>query len=666
MNNLFDFTDESKKTLYLTVLVPLPVDIDFTYKYVVDKDFEEELVGRRALVFFRGKKINSFIIGQSLSSPQVKFEIKDIIEIVDGQPFFDERQISLARWLGSRYFCSHGEALSTMLPSGKAGKREFFLEAEEYEDYSPHTLSQQQNDAVAALTSGGADRNFYLYGITGAGKTEVYLRAADYYIQHGQSVIYLVPEIALTHQLLDEIKKRFGSRVAMLHSSITPLKKFQEWKRIREGGAMIVVGARSAIFAPVENLGLIIIDEEHESSYKSGNSPRYHARQVAMYLASQTDARILMGSATPSLEAYYLMNKGIFKKLELTQRLSGGQMPQIKIIDMSSQEPPFSQKLLEEIKAVKDSGGQSVLFLNRRGFSYFLHCKSCNYKMECPDCSVSLTYHKEKNRMQCHYCGYSAAPITVCPNCNSYDVGYSGFGTELIEDKLQKIFPHYNIARVDTDSVRKKGYLKEILDKFKNREIDILLGTQMVAKGLNFPGVKLVGIILADSSMNLPDFRAAEKTFALITQVAGRAGRFSKDGRVLIQTYSKDSDIIKAAAKMDVDEFYKKELQIREILFFPPFSRLFRIVVRSTDQELAMQTADDIGELLEKNLDSDVSLLGPAEAPILKVAKNYRYQIVLRSRSFDKIFCLVTKNLSSYRLPNSVFLEIDPDPVSLI
>lgn len=666
MNNLLDFDGDTKKTIYLTVLVALPVQGDFTYKYVVDKDFAGSLIGRRAKVNFRNKNETAFIVGESEVQPKVDFEIKDIIEIVDAESFFGEDEIKLASWLASRYFCTLGEALATILPGGKAGERQYNLDDDELENYSPHCLSQEQTDAVEALTADSDIKNFYLQGITGSGKTEVYLCAADYYLKQNKSVIYLVPEIALTHQLLDEIKKRFGQNVAMLHSAISPIKKFREWKRIRDGGPMIVVGARSAVFAPVKNLGLVIIDEEHESSYKSGNSPRYHARQVAMYLTSESQAKLVMGSATPSLEAYYLMEKGIIKKLELTQRLSGGEMPKIEIIDMTQQEPPFSHKLLEEIKAVKDSGGQTVLFLNRRGFSYFLHCRSCNYKMECPDCSVSMTFHKNNNRMKCHYCGYTSQPVRVCPECNSFDVGYSGFGTELVEDKLQKVFPHYKIARIDTDTVRKKNYLKDILDKFKNKEIDILLGTQMVAKGLNFPGVKLVGIVLADTSLNIPDFRAAERTFGLITQVAGRAGRFSKDGRVLIQTYSKDSEIIQYAKNMDIDGFYKSELKVREILFFPPYSRLFRIAIRSTKEKLALETADEIAKLLKKHIDGDISLLGPAEAPIFKLAKNYRYQIVLRSRSFDRIYNLVIKHLANYKLPNSVYLEIDPDPVSLI
>jgi primosomal protein N' (replication factor Y) len=669
---LSELFEAESDVVYLSLFVPVPVDGVFTYSYTPslhEKKIEpsEVLKGRRASVVFGRRKVTGFIIAESSRKPDVEFKIKEIKDISDDEPFFGDREIEMAKWLASRYFCSSGEALSAILPGGSAAKRALAIDNEEAGDYSRHELSSSQQFAVDSVISDDAENKyFYLHGLTGTGKTEVYLRCAEYFLEKGESVIYLVPEIALTHQLVDEISARFGNKVAVLHSGVSPVKKFEEWKKIRNNQNMFVVGARSAVFAPVMKPGLIIIDEEHESSYKSGNTPRYHARQVSMYLSSVTGCRVLMGSATPSVEAYHLFSIKKFHKLSLTERLSGGKMPLLRVIDMQRETAPFSQPLIEEIKKVKESGGQSVLFLNRRGFSYFLHCKSCGYKMECPNCSVSLTYHRSKNRMSCHYCGYSHAPVDVCPDCGSLDIGYSGFGTEMIEKALSDIFPHYKISRLDTDSASNKGYLKKTIKEFREGKSDILLGTQMVAKGLNFPGVKLVGIILADTGMNLPDFRAAEKTFALITQVAGRAGRFSDDGRVFIQTYSPDSFVIKSAAAMDIEGFYSNEIDVRKQLHFPPFARLFRIVVRSASQSKCESEAMLISCGLEDCAEGDIFLLGPAEAPIFRIANNFRFQIILRSVSFDLIHRTVTRFFNTYKRNPDVYIEIDPDPVSLL
>ena len=416
---------------------------------------------------------------------------------------------------------------------------------EEFEiDFAPLALSEEQASALDRITREPSGLE-YLYGLTGTGKTEVFLQAAEATLAEGRSVIYLVPEIALTGQVVGGGYERFGEKCAVLHSRLTPSKRLAEWRRILRGEATVVVGARSAVFAPVRRLGLIVIDEEHESTYKSGSAPRYHARQVAMRRGAVEGARVVMGSATPSVEAWSLMASGSVGRLPLTRRLAGGAPPEVEIVDMRLEGGPISRKLAEAVRASHAEGRQSILFLNRRGFSYFFRCGSCGGELRCPNCSVALTFHKDRDALVCHYCGYRAAPPSACPECGSLDVGWSGFGTERVEEEAARLFPDMRLRRLDADSTSKVGELEAALDDFREGRVDILLGTQMVAKGLNFPRVKTVGVVLADTSLNLPDFRAAERTFALVVQVAGRAGRFTPDGRVILQTYRPDSPVMR-------------------------------------------------------------------------------------------------------------------------
>ncbi|HUX21298.1 MAG TPA: primosomal protein N', partial [Spirochaetia bacterium] len=505
----------------------------------------------------------------------------------------------------------------------------------------------------------------YLFGVTGSGKTEVYLSVAERVIAEGKSVIYLVPEISLTHQLVESVWNRFKDNVAVLHSGLTPSQKLVEWQRIRRGAARFIIGARSAIFAPVETLGLVIIDEEHEGSYKSGSTPRYHARQVAMRRCATSGARLVMGSATPSVEAYHLMSQGVIASYRMPDRLAGGVMPEVEVVDMKREQGGISATLASEIRTTVDAGRQVILFLNRRGFSYFFHCRSCGYEMTCSRCSVSLTFHKERNRMVCHYCGSSRGPVEVCPDCGSLDVGYSGFGTEMVEEEVKRRFPDLRTIRIDTDAVRKKGQLKETLKRFRAGEIDVLLGTQMVAKGLNFPGVKLVGIVLADTGLHLPDFRAQERTFSLIVQVAGRAGRYVPDGKVVIQTYRPDVDAVRLAAAHDLTTFYERELETRRALEFPPFSRLIRLVFRGRDRERVLSTASSYAEGVTATL-REGEVLGPAECPVAVISGNYRVQVIVRSSSFSASHRSVTRVAREGRPERGVYVELDVDPVSLL
>jgi primosomal protein N' (replication factor Y) len=509
---------------------------------------------------------------------------------------------------------------------------------------------------------------FYLYGITGSGKTEVFLRSAEQASNAGNSVIYLVPEISLTHQTAEAMGKRFGNLAATLHSGMSTSARFSEWMRIRRGEVRIVAGPRSAVFAPVRNLGLVIIDEEHDGSYKSGNTPRYHARQTAMRRCSAAGAVLLMGSATPSAEAWKLMNEGTIKKLELSRRLSGGSLPEIKSVSLEHTDGCLTGELKEEMRKTAAMGRQTILFLNRRGFAYFYHCPSCGFELSCKHCSVSLTWHKEKNRAVCHYCGYSEAPPPVCPQCGSLEAGFRGFGTEMIEEEVRRTFPDLRVRRADADTTSKKGSLEETLQMFRAGLVDVLLGTQLVAKGLNFPGVRLVGVVFADTGLHLPDFRAAERTFSLIVQVAGRAGRYFPDGKVIVQTLRAGDPIITRSCAMDVSGFFTAELAQRKILHFPPYSRLIRFTVRSRDAEKAEKAIGRVALLAAPLLPREADILGPAECPIALIAGNHRRQLILRGPSMGSLHNAAEKILSGYEKgkDSRVYLEVDIDPVSLL
>ena len=637
------------------------------YTYSVPEG-TEAFIGMRVSAPFGRRKMTGFIVADDVDPGETDFEIKPLERLIDKQPLYGETEIKLARWIADMYYCTEGEALSSMLPGGRRESKTPAFDEFKMPPAGTIQLSDEQQQAIDGILS-GSESVYYLYGITGSGKTEVFLRIAGRVIESGGGVIYLVPEISLTHQLTEDVRRRFGNGVAVLHSALTPSQKLVEWQKIRSGEASFVIGARSAVFAPVPRLGLIIIDEEQEGAYKSGSKPRYHARQVAMHRVNGNGAKLIMGSATPSLEAWHLVKNGKIKGYSLGKRLSGGAVPSIELIDMKKYSGCISKPLETAIRETAAEGRQTILFLNRRGFSYFFHCRSCGYESRCRNCSVSLTYHKNRNRLICHYCGYSEQPRDVCPECGSLDVGYSGFGTEMIETELENMFPDLRIERVDTDSVKQKGSLKDRLEQFRQGEIDILLGTQMVAKGLNFPGVKLVGIVLADTALHLPDFRAHERTFNLIVQVAGRAGRYFPDGKVLIQTYKPDNEAVKLAASGTINTFYERELEIRKALDFPPFGRLFRLVFRGKNQQRTAAAAEDFSERFtpaDEAEQTGMEILGPAECPLSMISGNYRYQLIIRTDDFRQVHAMFRGALNQYTPPSGVYLEADVDPVNLL
>ena len=663
---------------YFDLVFNIPSNRIFSYR----KDEKGEAsAGKRAMVPFGNRDCLGYIIGsREIPPPGVKEDsIKSIRRVVDKEPVFDNRDLELAKWLSGYYFCGPGEALAAMIPSGRRAGDYPTLAGEEDIMAAALDLSAEQQQALDAIVGSQLPDSrspllFYLYGITGSGKTEVFLRAAEAMLKEGKSVIYLVPEISLTHQTAGAIGKRFGNSAATIHSGMSPSARLSEWMRIRHGGdanggeAMIVVGPRSAVFAPVKNLGLIIIDEEQDGSYKSGNAPRYHARQAAMRRCAVENARLVMGSATPSAEAWKLMLDGVIKRLDLTRRLSGGTTPEVIPVSLGETEGCLSPELKEEIRITAQMKRQTILFLNRRGFAYFYHCKSCGYELTCKHCSVSLTWYKSRNRALCHYCGYSVTPPAACPQCGSLEAHFSGFGTEMIEEEVRKTFPDLRVSRIDADTTGKKGSLKKALDLFRAGEVDILLGTQMVAKGLNFPGVRLVGVVLADTGLHLPDFRAAERTFSLVVQVAGRSGRYFPDGKVLVQTLRPhDPAIIKSCA-LDVEGFFDTELSQRQALSFPPYTRLIRFTARSRDEGRAGQAAARLASIAMPLLPPGADALGPAECPLSIISNQYRKQLILRGKNMGTLHAAAGKILELYEKgkDNKVHLEVDVDPVNLL
>lgn len=665
--------------IFLDIVLNVPVNQAFTYSYIPLENQKPEnipQIGKRAEVRFGNKKMTGFITKIYDSFPShcaVPLEkIKQVSKIVDSEPLITQELLETAIWVSKYYLCTIGEAVNSILPSAKreSSEQSFSFDSEISAGIKQN-LSEEQKKAVNDILA-HAEKNessfHYLYGPTGSGKTEVFLQTAEQILKKNKGVIYLVPEISLTQQVVDSVVNRFGPQVAVLHSSLTQSQKLTQWKKILHREARIVIGARSAIFAPVPDLGMIIIDEEHDSSYKSGNTPRYHARQTAMYRASKLKIPLIMGSATPSVEAWHLMNCGKLLKHTLSKRLAGGEKPSIKCINLnqSVMQGCISEELKNEIETTLKEKKQAILFLNRRGFTHFFRCSTCGFEMKCKNCSVSMTFHKSENRLRCHYCGWHILPPSSCPKCGSLDIGYSGFGTEFIEAETAQKFPNARIVRVDTDSVSKKGELQNKIDAFKKGEFDIMLGTQMVAKGLNFPNLKTVGIILADTALHLPDFRATERTFSLITQVAGRAGRFFPDGKVFVQTYNPENQAISFACSANTEGFYDFEINQRKLLSFPPFSRLIRLVFRSSNQIKAQMTSEDAANLIENLKIPGVEILGPSECPLSKISQNYRFQLILRGEKIVPLQNAVRKLLFDYRHPQEVYIECDVDPVSLL
>lgn len=524
------------------------------------------------------------------------------------------------------------------------------------------TLSQQE-----VVDSVNFSHDVYLlYGVTGSGKTEVYMELIEKVLLQGKTSIVLVPEISLTPQMVDRFQKRFGDNIAAIHSALSEGEKYDEWRRVVKGEAKIVIGARSAIFAPLNNIGIIIIDEEHSDSYKQDDSnPRYSAKEIAIIRGQYHNCPVLMGSATPSLEAYARAKKNVYKLLTLTNRINGRSLPSVDIIDMNDEikrsKGHFSLPLLAAISEKVSNNEQVILLLNRRGYSSFVTCKSCGYTFKCPNCDISLTFHKSSNTLRCHYCGYGTKVYEECPECHEESLNNLGIGTEKVEEELQKIFPDYRILRMDFDTTSRKGSHEKMITAFKQHEYDILLGTQIVAKGLDFENVTLVGVINADTSLNIPDFRSSENTFSLLSQVAGRSGRSKKAGEVIIQTFNPEHYAIEYTKRHDYVGFYNKEMNIRKELKYPPYYYICYIRISGKDKDIIVNDANKIKRALDRNISNSI-ILGPSPCTIYRLNNIYRYGIIIKYKNEVNIKEILNRIIEHYKGNTKVKIDIDFNP----
>jgi primosomal protein N' (replication factor Y) len=681
---------------YLEVAFPIPLHKTFHYR--LTNGHHQVPIGTRVLApFGLQKNLVGFVVGHPDDKPP--FQTKDIIRILDPDPFIDEKMLELARWMAERYLCSLGEALACVVPPGlEAPKRLKSSSSVDVETSLPVSarndgnriiqLSTEQKralDPILASVDAKAYRPFLLRGITDSGKTELYVRAIDRVVAQNRQALFLLPEIALTPPFFDRLKERYGEdKVGLWHSGISSGQRYRTWTAVRRGEIHVLLGARSAIFAPFPQLGLIVLDEEHETAYKQEDRPRYHTRDVALKRAELSSAVLVMGSATPSLESYWQAKEGAYTLLELTSRVEERSLPPVELIDqrrgrdekdegkkgkaqrLSAPFAVFSEPLKLAIENRLARREQILLFVNRRGFTPFLRCSRCGWVSRCPRCSTTMTLHMgvlaPDRYMQCHVCSHREQVPVQCPTCKSMRLHQYGIGTQKVEEEIKKLFPFVKAARLDRDIASKRRQHENIYRAFVKGDLDVLVGTQMIAKGFHFPNVTLVGVVDADVSLHLPDFRSSERTFDLLTQVAGRTGRGEAKGKVMVQTHHPEHYALVAAKDHDYVSFYGQELAHRQALNYPPFCRLVNVVLRTTKEPLVRQAAENLFERLIE-LDSGASLLGPAPAPYSRLRNQFRYQILLKGT--DASLAPLVKFLRSYR-PSKAYMTVDVDPADLL
>ena len=542
-------------------------------------------------------------------------------------------------------------SINTLTRKGMIEKYDAIIERDPFatrvfEQEKNQKLTQDQQrayDAICESIEERQQRTFLLHGVTGSGKTEVYLQTIERVLNHDRQAMMLVPEIALTPQMVLRFKKRFGDEVAVLHSGLSKGERYDEWQKIRDGRARVSVGARSSVFAPFKELGMIIIDEEHESSYKQEDYPRYHARDIAEWRSQYHQCPLVLGSATPCLESYARADKGVYQLLSLPNRVNDQAMPHIDIVDMreelsSGNRSMFSNQLREAIESRLANKEQIVLFLNRRGYASFMLCRDCGHVPQCPNCDISLTYHKSTDQLKCHYCGYQETPPALCPNCESEHIRQVGTGTQRVEELLQREFEGANIIRMDVDTTSRKGAHEKLLNDFGEGKGDILLGTQMIAKGLDFPNITLVGVLNADTMLNLPDFRSSERTYQLLTQVAGRAGRHEKEGQVIIQTYNPEHYAIKDVQQNDYLAFYRQEMEYRKLGKYPPYFFLINFTISHQEMKKVLEASKHIHQILLQHLSDKALVLGPSPAALTRINNEYRFQILIKYKSEPDLY----------------------------
>lgn len=643
---------------------------DRLYTYACEFDSVE--VGTKVLVpFARGNRLKDAYVFQVMEELKEPINNLKYVKEIDEAFALSIEVINTVRWMRKRYLCRYIEAIHCFTPAGNPSKRgetnNPFEEAEFPIEVSKK-LTDEQEAALNKISSAIEDKihkTFLLHGVTSSGKTEIYMQAIDKVIKTGKSAIMLVPEIALTGQTIERFMCRFGAEnIAVLHSKLTLRQRYDEWMRVKNHQVKILIGARSGVFAPFDNPGIIILDEEHEMTYKSDMAPKYNACEVAVKRGENAEAVVILGSATPSLDSKYKCDINEFELLQLKHRHNKTTMPKVHIADMREElkrgnKSIFSVELYDSIKENLEKNRQIILFLNRRGYSTFVSCRNCGYVMKCKECGISLTYHKQNDRAICHICGRGESVPKLCPDCGSKYLKYFGTGTEKVEETTVEMFPEARIARLDLDTSRKKGSIDRILNSFKKHKTDILIGTQLVAKGLDFANVGLVGIVSADVSLNIPDYQSSERTFQLITQAAGRTGRGEDPGKVIIQTYSPEHYSIIAAADHDYKSFYEMEIKIRKALNYPPFSDLIQITVSSEIEREAVRQSEEIVEEFNRMAgeERENAVFGPQPNYISRLKGLYRYQIIVKVTAENKKLF--------YGIINSLKLRINGDKKAL-
>ncbi len=637
---------------------------------IFDYKVSEELIGTVTVgqmvtvPFGMGNRLETGFVMKLKEKSEFK-KLKSIKEIIYVDFVLGKKEFELAKWISETYFCNIGVALNLFFTDKVKARHKMELSFTPTNDFIP-TIEQQ--NAIDVLTS-SKPQTFLLHGVTGSGKTEVYIQVIRNFIERGFGAIVLVPEISLTPQTVKRFVERLGNNVAVFHSRLSQGEKYCEWQKVNSGKVKVVVGARSALFTPVKNLGIVIIDEEHDNSYKSGQSPYYNAIDVAEKLCEINNATLVLGSATPDISTYYRAKNGEIGLIELKKRTNHMGLPKTEIVDMREElvagnKTIFSKRLYDEIKYNLEKKEQTILFLNRRGYSTFVSCRKCGFVAKCRNCNITLTYHMDTDTLECHYCGAKFKNFEICPICKEKYIKYFGIGTQKIENAVKKIFPEASVIRMDLDTTTKKDSHEQILTKFRNENIDILIGTQMIAKGHDFPNVTLVGVVAADTSLNSNDFYSSERTFDLLTQVSGRAGRANKPGRVIIQTYESDNYSIVAAKEHNYEKFYDQEILIREQLNYPPFCDIILINISGNDERKVIEDSQRIRETFYSFFCDNENVIVSKEvpAPISKIKNKYRFRVIIKSTSFINLEVWKILNSDAFDGISSEF-TVDYQPV---
>ncbi|WP_434756756.1 primosomal protein N' [Borrelia puertoricensis] len=654
----------SEHNFYYEIAFNIPVNRLFFYKYNLKLE-----TGIRVITNFNGKDTIGIIIKRYAKEElreNFTFEIKDIIKVIDENAIIIEHNINLAHWISQKTFSGFGETLFCGLPKISTSNKEIKNNDNKNLSYKlPIQLNDEQNNIYKEIIESNIQNTFYLFGVPGSGKTEIFIKLCESYLEQKKQIIFLIPEISLGYQIIQRIKSNLSTnKVYEYNSKVSNSMKTLIWNKVKNGENLIIIGVKSALMLPFKNLGLIIMDEEHEYTYKSENTPRFHSRHIGFFLQSTFNAKFVMGSATPSLEAYLAMENNQIKKMVLKNKFFERTFKELKIIDMNKERQIISSELLYSIQKSLIDKRQALIFINKRGYSKTLECKICEYIIYCPHCSFNLIYHKSENKLICHYCNYKTKIINNCPNCNSQDIIYKTYGIQFIERELKNFLPNARIARTDSD-LNKKEIIQSI-NAFENGQLDILIGTQIIAKGFNFKQIKTLGIINADIGMGLPDFRSSERIFAIISQVLGRAARFQSDNTIIIQTKNPDYYPIKYAYEGKYEEFYKEEIKIRKELNYPPFKKIIRIVVKSKKQEAARHKCLEFFEISKELLNDKIEYIGPSKAPMSKISKHYRYNIIYLSKSFNLLEKLIRYTKEKIKLTRDTYIEIDYYPISLL